>query len=196
MTMLLCQACNDNNDRDDDESSSASSVEESVPTEIYVSLSNEDSADDDYGCYCLPTNDCPARPLSDDEGEGMDVTRQDLEALRRMAKEVLAMRAAQERSLRETAPAGLGPSASSTANPLPRRPDSPRPNYRGDGPVRRPASAEPSAARPVVPPRRATDSPDQPSYFPGASSMEGSFGGMLPLPFAVRRNPDGTLASR
>lgn len=194
MTMLMCQVCNDNDNRDD--ASSASSVEEDIPAEIYVSLLNEDSADE-YGCYCLPTNDCPARPLGD-EGEGTDVTHQDLEALRRMAREVIEMRALQDRpsghrhAKASTTPGLGGPSTSSSANSLPPRPDTPRPNYRGDGPVRRQAPAAPPAARPVVPPRRATDSPDHPSYFSGAGKG-GSFG-MLPLPFVVRRNPDGTLA--
>ena len=193
MTMPLCQVCNDNSDDE-----SCSSVEEEVPAEVYVPLSlpNEVGAAE-HGCYCLPTSDCPARPLSD-EGEGGEVTREDLEGLRLMAKEVVAMRAFQDRSAgprRAETPTsfGLGSlSSSSVASSRPARPDSPRPNYRGDGPVWRQARAAPPAARPAVPPRTALDSPDHPSHFPGA--RRGGSSGMPSLPFVVRRNPDGTLA--
>jgi len=201
---ILCQVCRD--DRDDDESP-CSSVEDDVPAEIYVTLPNEDSAVEYNGCYCLPTNDCPSRPLAlNDEGEGREVTHQDLEALRRMAGDMmLAVRALQDRPdggqrHAETQPTafGLGSLASAAhtiANSLPSRPHTPRPDYRGDGHVRRQdrVPPPPRAARPSEPPRRATDSPNHPSYFPGArkgGSSDRSFS-TPSLPFVVRRIPMG-----
>ncbi|EJK52941.1 hypothetical protein THAOC_27720, partial [Thalassiosira oceanica] len=71
--------CHDNRDNEP-----SSSVDDVLPAEIYVPLSNDDSANEYDGCYCLPTNDYPARPLSDED----DVTHQDLEALRRMVADM------------------------------------------------------------------------------------------------------------
>ena len=208
MTMLMCQVCQDSRQ------SSSSSVEEDFPADIYVPLPNEDSAVVEYDeCYCLPTYDCPARPLVD-EGEGREVTHQDLEALRRMAGDVmLAVLAFQDRSPgqrhAETQPTAFGPgslassAAHTIANSLSSRPDTPRPDYRGDGHMRRqdrmPPPPPPAAARPAEPPRRATDSPNHPSCFPGVPEpgrvevpIARSFS-MPSLPFVVRRNPDGSI---
>mmetsp|Transcript_35402 Transcript_35402/g.84555 ORF Transcript_35402/g.84555 Transcript_35402/m.84555 type:complete len:199 (+) Transcript_35402:103-699(+) len=195
--MLMCQVCHDNRDNEP-----SSSVDDVLPAEIYVPLSNDDSANEYDGCYCLPTNDYPARPLSDED----DVTHQDLEALRRMVADMtVAMSAFQDGSPGhhhpETQPAAFGllesltSSARTTATSS--RPDTPRPDYRGNGHVQRQdrVPPPPAAARPAEPLRRATDSPNHPLNFPGVrkgGSYHRSFS-MPPLPFVVRRNPDGSI---
>ena len=191
--MIMCQVCQEN--RLDGSSSSV----DDVPADILVSLSDEDSAIEHDGCdclHCLPTNDCPARPLSD-EGE---VTHQDSDALRRMVGDMMVvMRVLQDgspgRRHPETHPTsfGLGSLTSSArttaANSLSSRPDTPRPDYPGDGHMLRQDRVPPP------PPRRATDSPNHPLNFPGVrwGGSNGRSFSMPPLPFVVRRNPDGSI---